>query len=179
MQRISSTVTLARAGAASLAVLLLAGCDARRQDDTESGATSASASTVEASAADVASGPLVTVYKNPNCRCCAEWADHLATNGFRVDIREVADVTPTRAARGVPSDLASCHTAIVDGYVIEGHVPADVIRKLLAERPSVAGLAVPGMPDGVPGMPDPVGKRDPYEILAFERNESRSVYATR
>lgn len=177
--RIDSTTRLTRAGAVGLSVLFLAACDARRQDDAVSGATGASASTVEASAADTSSRPLVTVYKNPNCQCCADWGEHLRANGFRVDIREVADVTPTRVERGVPGDLGSCHTAVVDGYTIEGHVPADVIQKLLAERPRIAGLAVAGMPAGVPGMPDPGGKRDPYEITAFERNGSRSVYATR
>lgn len=177
MQAIGSTVSRARVGAV-LAVLLLTACDAGRKDPPAA-ATGADISTAGVSNAAAASAPLVTVYKNPNCQCCAEWADHLSANGFRVDIRDGTDVARTRTERGVPTDLASCHTAVVDGYTIEGHVPADVIRKLLAERPGIAGLAVPGMPAGVPGMPAPVGKRDPFEIISFERTGSRSVYATR
>lgn len=177
--RIALRARLTGAGVAGLALSLLAACDARRGDSSGAAGAAANASPAAASAADAAARPVVTVYKNPTCRCCAEWADHLRANGFGVDIREGADLVRVRAERGVGADLASCHTAVVDGYTIEGHVPADVIRKLLEERPRIAGLAVPEMPAGVPGMPDPGPDRDPYQIFAFDRDGARRVYATR
>lgn len=123
--------------------------------------------------------PRVTLYKNPTCACCAEWAEHMRANGFRVDVREGANLAEVREQVGVPFRLGSCHTAVVDGYAIEGHVPADLVRKLLADRPEIRGLAVPGMPPGVPGMPDPGPGRAPYDILAFRADGSTQVYATR
>ncbi len=123
--------------------------------------------------------PVLTVYKSATCECCADWAEHLRESGFRVEIVEGDDVAQTRAQLGVPFRLLSCHSATVDGYVLEGHVPADVIAELLRERPKVAGLAVPGMPEGVPGMPEAGPNRPPYEIVAFERNGRTRVYATR
>ena len=123
--------------------------------------------------------PVVTVYKNPTCACCAEWADHLKESGFRVEMKEGADLNAVKRQHGVTMDLASCHTAEVGGYVLEGHVPADVIRQLLAERPQIRGLAVPGMPAGVPGMPPAGSNRAPYEILAIQRDGSTQIYATR
>ena len=124
--------------------------------------------------ADVA---LVTLYKNPTCSCCADWADHMRDGGFAVEVRDGADLIQVKAEYGVPLDLASCHTAVVDGYAVEGHVPADVVRALLEERPEIAGLAVPGMPRGVPGMPgEGLGS---YEVLAFRTDGARDVYAVR
>lgn len=115
--------------------------------------------------------PLVSVYKNPACGCCGEWVKHMRANGFRVEMREIADVTPIRRRYGVPDQLASCHTAVVGGYAIEGHVPASDIRRLLRERPKVRGLAVPGMVPGSPGMEQ--GPPQPYETLAFDDRGSR------
>jgi hypothetical protein len=128
-----------------------------------------------------AAGPVVTVYKNPNCGCCNQWVDHLRENGFQVEARNATDLARIKAERGVPAPLAACHTAVVDGYVIEGHVPADVIRRLLAERPEAAGLAVPGMPVGSPGMEVPGSFRpaEPYDVLLFQRGGGATVYATR
>lgn len=123
--------------------------------------------------------PLVTLYKNPTCACCLEWAKYMRANGFRVDVKEGTNLAEVREELGVPFRLASCHTAVVDGYAIEGHVPADLVRKLLAERPQVTGLAVPSMPPGVPGMPDPGPGRAPYDILAIRKDGSTHVYATR
>lgn len=124
--------------------------------------------------------PLVTLYKNPSCACCADWAEHLEENGFAVHIREEGfDLHAIKDRYGVTPRLASCHTAVVADYVIEGHVPADVIVQLLAERPQIRGLAVPGMPPGVPGMPDPGPIRDPYDILAIEADGAVHTYATR
>ena len=118
--------------------------------------------------------PLVSVYKSPACGCCGEWIKHMRANGFRVETRDVADVMPIKRRYGVPDALASCHTAVVAGYAIEGHVPAADVRKLLSERPKLRGLAVPGMVAGSPGMEQ--GPPRPYATLAFDDRGSR-VYA--
>jgi hypothetical protein len=105
--------------------------------------------------------------------------DHLRKGGFPVDPRDVVDVAAVKRKHGVPAALESCHTALVDGYVVEGHVPADVIDQLLGERPKVAGLAVPGMPLGSPGMEAPGQKPQAYEVLAFDGRGGTRVYARR
>jgi hypothetical protein len=107
----------------------------------------------------------VQVYKSPTCGCCEKWVDHLRAEGFAVRTSDVADVTPIKLENGVAPELSACHTAFVGGYVVEGHVPASDIRRLLAERPAVAGLAVPGMPVGSPGMEGPGAVA--YEVLSF------------
>lgn len=119
--------------------------------------------------------PRVLVYKNPACGCCGEWIKHMRANGFRVEARDVADVAPIRRANGVPDALASCHTALVGDYAIEGHVPAADVWRLLRERSAVKGLAVPGMVVGSPGM-EQGGTRKPYETIAFSASGTR-VYA--
>ena len=126
-----------------------------------------------------AGAPVVTVYKNPTCACCGEWAEHLKRSGFRVEMKEGADLMQVKKQHGVTTDLASCHTAEVDGYVLEGHVPADVIHKLLTERPQIRGLAVPEMPPGVPGMPEAGPGRAAYEIMALQQDGGTHVYAER
>lgn len=131
-----------------------------------------------ASAAAVASLeelPTILVYKTDGCGCCNGWVEHLQAAGFEVDARNVTDLMSVKLDAGVPTDLSSCHTALVGGYVVEGHVPADVVKRMLAERPEAAGIAVPGMPIGSPGMegPDP----RPYDVQVFDREGSRSVYA--
>jgi hypothetical protein len=98
--------------------------------------------------------------------------------GFVPEVHDVVDVSPVKTKGGVPPDLQSCHTAIIGGYVIEGHVPADVIRQLLAEKPRIAGIAVPGMPIGSPGMEMGV-RKDAYEVIAFTKDGKTSVYARR
>jgi hypothetical protein len=110
----------------------------------------------------------IQVYKTPTCGCCVKWIDHLREAGFTVEAKNLRDLSALKVANGVPRRLASCHTAMVEGYVIEGHVPASDIARLLRERPKVAGLAVPGMPLGSPGMehPDP-SRHEPYEVLSF------------
>ncbi len=117
----------------------------------------------------------VTVYKSPTCGCCKEWVKHLQANGFAVIAKDVPDVAPYKQANGVPPTLGSCHTARVNGYTIEGHVPAADIQRLLKERPKVRGLAVPGMPVGSPGMEGTHKER--YDVLTFDRNGRTSVYA--
>jgi hypothetical protein len=109
--------------------------------------------------------PEVHVYKSPDCGCCTKWMDHLRAEGFAVRATDVPDVTPVKLENGVPLRLAACHTAIVGGYVVEGHVPAADIHRILRERPDIAGLAVPGMPIGSPGMEGP--NPEPYQVLAF------------
>jgi len=116
----------------------------------------------------------VTVYKSPTCGCCGEWVKHMQANGFSVTVHEVEDVTPYRRRSMVPDYLASCHTALIGGYAIEGHVPAADIRRLLRERPRVVGLAVPGMVVGSPGMEQ--GPPQPYSTIAFDERTTR-VYA--
>ena len=103
----------------------------------------------------------------------------MRANGFRVDARDVDDVAPIRQRHAVPEALASCHTALVAGYVVEGHVPADLVERLLRERPRVAGLAVPGMPAGSPGMEVPGARAERYQVLAFDRSGKTRVFATR
>lgn len=114
-----------------------------------------------------ASLPLVTVTKDPNCGCCTGWAEHIEAAGFTVRIVESQNMDSLRQRLGVPSTLYSCHMAEVDGYVIEGHVPAAAIQRLLTERPSATGLAVPGMPAGSPGMDFPGVMPEPYEVFLF------------
>src|SRR5919202_4232644 len=119
-------------------------------------------------AAGAAAPVVVTVYKSPSCGCCRKWVEHVKAHGFAVRAFDVDDLHEVKAAAGVPAALQSCHTAYVGQYVVEGHVPADDIRRLLAERPAVAGLAVPGMPVGSPGMEG--GPSEHYDVIAFERS---------
>lgn len=111
--------------------------------------------------------PLVTVTKDPSCGCCGGWIEHIRAAGYPVHVVESSDVDALKQRLGVPAELTSCHTAEVDGYVVEGHVPATAIRRLLAERPAGTGLAVPGMPAGSPGMNFPGVDPEPYEVLLF------------
>lgn len=117
----------------------------------------------------------VTVYKSPDCGCCQNWVAHLKANGFKVTAKNVSDIMPYKGMNGVPYELGSCHTAVVEGYSIEGHVPAADIRRLLKERPNVRGLAVPGMPVGSPGMEG--GPPQRYQTISFDRSGRTAVYA--
>ncbi|TVP47802.1 MAG: DUF411 domain-containing protein [Gemmatimonadales bacterium] len=118
------------------------------------------------------------VYASPSCGCCSLWVDHLEENGFDVETVHREDMADVKRNFGVADRLVSCHTGIVNGYVVEGHVPASDIRRLLAESPdNVRGLAVPGMPVGSPGME--VGDRvDPYDVVAFAADGSTRVFAS-
>ena len=115
------------------------------------------------------------VYKSPYCGCCAAWVDHMRAAGFEVSVSEREDLSPVKERLGVPVALRSCHTAVIDGYVIEGHVPADQVKRLLAERPAIVGLAVPGMPIGSPGM-EYGDMKDPYAVILFSPT-GRSVFS--
>lgn len=124
-----------------------------------------------------AAAPQVTVYKSATCGCCNLWIDHLRANGFTVTAMDVADLGAVMTQHGVPAELGSCHTATVNGYVVEGHVPADVIHRMLEEQPEFAGIAVPGMPIGSPGMEGP--NPEPYNVVAFDRGGGMMVYERR
>lgn len=124
--------------------------------------------------AKAASGTL-EVYKTPWCGCCTAWVDHMRDAGFEVRVTELDDLEPLKSAHGIPTDLASCHTALIGGYAIEGHVPAADVARLLKERPEAAGLAVPGMPMGSPGM-EMAGHTEPYDVVLFGPG-TRSVFA--
>jgi len=117
----------------------------------------------------------IVVYKSPTCGCCEEWVNHLKQNGFKVAVHNRFNMDPIKREKGVPGRLQSCHTAEVGGYVIEGHVPAGDIARLLKDKPAVKGLAAPGMPMGSPGMEGP--RSDPYEVLAFQDDGGTTVYA--
>ena len=131
---------------------------------------------IAASTVALAGDGAIHVYKSPTCGCCTKWIDHLKENGFEVISTNVPDVAPVKQANGVPASLGSCHTAIVEGYVIEGHVPASDITRLLAERPKIVGLAVPGMPSGSPGMEGPHPEK--YDVLAFDSDAKTTTFAT-
>ncbi|MBI2407579.1 MAG: DUF411 domain-containing protein [Gemmatimonadetes bacterium] len=119
----------------------------------------------------------VDVFASPTCDCCREWMRHMGKNGFAVTKHLMDDVTVKKSELHIPQDLWSCHTAVVGGYAIEGHVPADLIQRVLTERPAIVGLAAPGMPNGAPGMEGPT--QDRYEIIAFTRTGATEVYAVR
>lgn len=122
----------------------------------------------------MAAAPVVEVYKSESCGCCKEWVKHLESNGFTVKAQNVANPSDYREKFGIPQDLGSCHTGMVHGYALEGHVPAAEIKRLLAEKPKAKGLAVPAMPLGSPGMEGP--RNDPYDVLLVQGNGKYSVY---
>lgn len=128
-------------------------------------------------AAAAAAAPSMVVYKSPTCGCCTKWVDHVKDAGYSVRAVDVDDINEIKQRFGVPADLASCHTTLVDGYVVEGHVPADVVADLLKKKPRVVGLAVPGMPRGSPGM-EMGGIRDRYDVVSFTRDGKRAVFAS-
>jgi hypothetical protein len=123
-------------------------------------------------------GPMLVVWKNRGCACCTAWARHFQDAGFIVTMHEVDDLAPARAAAGVPEDLAGCHTGQVDGYVVEGHVPVEDVQRLLAERPAIAGIAVPGMPIGSPGMEMEGMAAERFDVIAFAADGGRYVFRT-
>lgn len=124
-----------------------------------------------------ASNKLV-VYKSPTCGCCEAWIDHMKAAGFDVEVKDMQDVSPVKDEQGVYPQLRSCHTALVGGYVVEGHVPAEQVARMLAERPAIRGLAVPGMPIGSPGMEQgsPENYQE-YQVVAFTNDGQMTVYS--
>jgi|GEM_PF-104387 len=123
-------------------------------------------------------GPIhIKTYASPTCGCCGFWADHMREHGFEVEEEHRADMGQVKVALGVDVRISSCHTAVVNGYVIEGHVPAQDVRRLLAEAPQVRGLTVPGMPLGSPGMEMPTGEEDDYQVLTFTAAGDLGVFS--
>jgi hypothetical protein len=118
----------------------------------------------------------ITVYKDPSCGCCKSWIEHLIKHGYGVDAKDTPAMAEVKRTLGVPDALTSCHTAVVNGYLIEGHVPAADIARLLKEKPKVAGLAVPGMVTGSPGMEGP--SKQHYQVLSFDKNGKTKVFAS-
>lgn len=121
--------------------------------------------------------PGVVMYKSALCGCCGKWADHMRAAGFRVIVREIGSLTTIEERYGVPKGATSCHTALVGGYVVVGHVPADIVQRLLTERPAFAGISAPGMPQSAPGMDAP--GQAPYDVVAFDREGRTRIYERR
>lgn len=119
--------------------------------------------------------PTVTVYRTPTCGCCGKWVEHMKAAGFTVSDHIIANLDGAQGRAKVPANLRSCHTATVGRYVIEGHIPADVVKDLLRKRPNVEGIAVPGMPAGSPGMESPYPVA--YDVIAFDKNGTTSSFA--
>lgn len=132
--------------------------------------------TLPASALVGPDAPTLTVYKSPTCGCCQMWVEHMEAAGFQVESRDRTDMGVVKDSLGVPSDLASCHTAVVGDYVVEGHVPAEHVARLLEEAPEARGLAVPGMPIGSPGM-EMGDRRDPYDVLIVGEDGEAAVFS--
>ena len=120
----------------------------------------------------------ITVYKSPSCGCCKNWVTHMQGAGVAVKVIDMDDLTTVKKNAGVPQKLQSCHTALVGAYVIEGHVPADLVKKMLAQKPQITGLAVPGMVTGSPGM-EMGDSKVPYDVIAFDRAGKTTVFAKR
>ncbi|PSF11830.1 metal-binding protein [Marinobacter fuscus] len=117
----------------------------------------------------------IHVYKSPTCGCCGDWIDHLEDNGFKVESTDVQNMNRVKAEAGLLPGLGSCHTAFVDGYVIEGHVPASDIKRLLADAPMATGLSVPGMPAGSPGM-EMGDRKDHYKVILFNKQGQTRIF---
>jgi hypothetical protein len=137
-------------------------------------ATAATALTALTASSVRPTGPEITVYRSPTCGCCKKWEDHMRANGFVVKDVTMDDLSAIKAESGVTSNLKSCHTALVGGYVVEGHVPAADVQRLLKEKPRIVGLAAPGMPGAGPGMDT---SKDPYDVLAFDGKGGTTVWA--
>jgi hypothetical protein len=117
----------------------------------------------------------MTVYKSPTCGCCGKWITHMEQNGFKVNAVDMIEMNIVKEKYGISRNLASCHTAVIDGYFVEGHVPAADVKRLLSEKPDVVGLSVPGMPIGSPGME--MGDRiDPYSVIAIDKEGNTQVF---
>lgn len=169
---IGSGVALAAVLAVGVAVF------AGRSDDAASAAAPVSAVSETQSQPSGSLWPVVDVYKDPTCGCCSKWVEHLREEGFTVRTTDTGNFGAFKARHGVPGQVESCHTALVDGYVLEGHVPAADVQRLLKERPAIAGIAVAGMPIGSPGMEVPGVKAQPYDVMAFDKDGGIHVFAT-
>lgn len=173
--------TIGLAGLAGLAACSAPAADVDAGSTTKTpvvavaGAAPAAGRVVAPASTDAAT---ITVYKSPTCGCCANWVEHMQKHGYKMVVHDTEDMAPVKAQLGVPEAMGSCHTATVGGYVLEGHVPAGDVARLLRERPAVLGLAVPGMPIGSPGMEMPGTAPDRYDVVAFERGNGSRVFAS-
>jgi len=156
-----------------MTALWLTGCS--NTDDGAKAAAKVSPAATSASAT-AKTKPAVVMYKSPNCECCTGWAEHLRKDGFSVVVNKREDMDAIKTKFGVSEKLASCHTAIVDGYVIEGHVPAADVERLLKERPDIVGLTAPGMPMKSPGMQAVGQQPQGYSVLAFDKDGNTTVF---
>jgi hypothetical protein len=132
------------------------------------GAASTSLLLLPAASRAAAAKPKMTTYRSPSCGCCAEWIEKARAAGFAVTVVPTDDIYALKAKHGVPEELISCHTSLIGGYVVEGHVPFDAVKRLLTRRPEVKGIAVAGMPVGSPGMEAPDGRKQPFKVMAFD-----------
>ena len=123
-----------------------------------------------------ANRPNMTMHRSPTCGCCGAWAAYIRRAGFLITIVNESDLAPIKSRAGVPDALQSCHTAFIDGYVVEGHVPVEAIEKMLSERPAITGIAVPEMPTGSPGMEIPMMKPEPFKVIAFSQMGSSETF---
>ena len=165
-------------------VLLGSACARASEEAVSSPAAATETASAVAVAVAVAAGPtidpelpLAIVHKTASCGCCGVWADHLKAAGFPVEIRDNDDMHPVKQRLGVPAGKASCHTAEIGGYVVEGHIPASDIKRLLTERPTARGLVLPGMPAGSPGMEMPDGYVQPYTVELVRTDGSTEPFA--
>lgn len=179
--------TLKKVSSATLALaasLFLLGCGAEGRAADTSAAESPSLTSMQAmqtqaaSSAAPADAPTVLVYKAPTCGCCEGWVEHLRENGWEVTVEDRNDIDQLKDLLGIPVRLRSCHTAQIGNYLVEGHVPASDIRRLLEEQPQVVGLTAPGMPIGSPGMEVPGREPDAYDVLSFDADGRSSVFAS-
>ena len=164
-------MTQPRPGIGPFLLILLAACGTGEARDADG----ARASDGAPASQDADALPTALVYKTPSCGCCNLWVDHMREAGFEVDARNLNDLIPVKIDAGVPPRMSSCHTALIDGYVVEGHIPAEHVKRLLGDRPDIVGIAVPGMPIGSPGM-EGIGAR-PYQVLSWDRDGNVEVYA--
>jgi len=123
-----------------------------------------------------ANRPNMTIHRSPTCGCCGAWAAYIRRASFSITIVNESDLAPIKSKAGVPDALQSCHTAFIDGYVVEGHVPVEAIEKMLSERPAIKGIAVPEMPTGSPGMEIPMMKPEPFKVFAFSQMGSSEIF---
>lgn len=157
-----TTERIVRAGLLLAAAALIAACQAQSPEEM-------------APTESTSSAPNMTVYHDPDCDCCSKWIDHMRVNGFAVEAVPTRDMNRMKRDLGVPRNLPSCHTAVVGDYVIEGHVPAGDVKRLLAEQPDARGLSVPGMPLGSPGM-EMGDRRMAYDVIQFHEDGDTSVF---
>jgi hypothetical protein len=141
-------------------------------------AASAGFAAAHGQTAPKAAAASMVVYKSPTCGCCGAWIEHLRTRGFQVEAKDVSDsqLTVVAIQSGVPGELQTCHTAKVGGYIVEGHVPAEDIQRMLKEKPAIAGIAVAGMPMGSPGM-EQGGRKQPFNTMAFTKDGKETIFA--